>query len=301
MRLELDGQDVTHIATNVRTEEEIGQRRTMAFDLTYPDGEFFRSSADSFFELAGGGHFLLSDGSRFKLASAGTDPDDFMDVVVSHPDRTFRDAALGLDPWLYWPLDEGRGLASVSDLGAGSRVGTWSPVPGAVLRRQLEADAAAVPYGAAPRFEAGASPGITGPPLTGLGLDVALSLFLRVDSGAAGSSRVVWGRGASQGLGLTRDRIDAETQRISWMVSSDTVNAEIPSGRWVWILALRSGSQISLYLGGVRQAFSAIATAERIDAANTTLDIADGAALDSEVDEVAVWDRIPTGSLSCRR
>ena len=294
MRLELDGQDLTHIATKVRTEEEIGQRSTMSFEVTYPDGQFFQTEADSFFKLADGGKFLLSDGSRFKLESAGADPDDFMPVRVSHPDQIFRDVALHMSPWLYWPLDEGRGLAQASDIASAGRHGTWSTVPGAVILRNIEAEAAAVPYGAAPRFVAGAAPGIVGPPLTGLGLEVTLSLFIRVDTTAAGSARVVWGRVGPRGLGLTRDRVDGATQRISWLVGSRTVAAEIPSGEWVWVVARRSGAEMTLWVDGVRQAVDVFSTSARIDAASTTLDVADGGALDSEVDELAVWDRLLT-------
>ena len=291
MRLELAGQDLTHIATNVRTEEEIGQRRTMSFEVTYPDGQHFRAEADSFFTLADGGHFLLSDGSRFKLESAGADPDDFMPVRVSHPDQVFRDAALAMSPWLYWPLDEGRGFAQASDISEAGRHGTWSTMPGAVILRNREAEAAAVPYGAAPRFVAGAAPGIVGPTLTGLGPEVTLSLFLRVDTTAAGSARVVWGRVGSQGLGLTRDRVDAATHRLGWLVGSRTVVAEIPSGEWVWVVARRSAAGMSLWIDGVRLAIDSVSTSSRIDAATTTLDVASGGALDSEVDELAVWDR----------
>ena len=219
VRLELNGQDITVIARNVRTEEEIGQRRTAEFDLTYEDGVVFdQSSADDFL-LANSAPFLLADGGHFKLASGGGDPENYMPVVISHPDRTFRDVALSIQPWLYWPLDEGRGLATADDItlpertqedpSAANRDGTWSTTPGAVILRRLEAERAAVPYGAAPRFEAGAAPGITGPATSGLGIEVAVSLFVRIDVGATGSSSVLTARSGGNGMDIVRERVNA--------------------------------------------------------------------------------------------
>ena len=240
VRLELNGQDITVIARNVRTEEEIGQRRTAEFDLTYEDGVVFdQSSADDFL-LANSAPFLLADGAHFKLASGGGDPENYMPVVISHPDRTFRDVALGLGPWLYWPLDEGRGLATADDItlpertqedpSAANRDGTWSTTPGAVILRRLEAERAAVPYGAAPRFEAGAAPGITGPPTTGLGIEVAVSLFVRIDVGATGSSSVLTARSGGNGMDIVRERVSATSQRVTWRVNERYRRGRHPVG-----------------------------------------------------------------------
>ena len=300
MRLELNGQDVTTIARNVRTEEEIGQRRTAEFDLTYEDGVVFDQSSADDFQLADSSPFLLADGAHFKLASGGGDPENYMPVVISHPDRTFRDVALSLEPWLYWPLDEGRGLATADDLtlakrtqldpSAANRDGTWSTTPGAVILRRLEAESAAVPYGAAPRFEAGAAPGVTGPPTAGLGVEIAISLFVRIDVAATGSSSVLTARSGSRGMDIVRERVGAASQRVTWRVASNTAEAVIPSGRWVWIVCLRTATSLMLLVDGLLAQHVSHSSAARVDAAVTTVDLAEGT-LDAEVDEVAVWDR----------
>lgn len=287
MRVELDGEDVTALATDVFTVEEVGLRRTAGIHLTHEEGVTL--GADDLI-LADGSQVILADGTTLQLG--GGDPDNFQRLVISHPDRTFRDAALELSPWLYWPLDDGAGLLEADDISGFGRRGTWSTVAGALIRRHSQAEQAGVPYGAAPRLEAGADPGVTGPPSTGLGEAVTVSVFVEIDTAAPGGARIVSSRPGATGMSLSRTWVAAGRQRITWYVNGDSVTAEIAAGGWVWLVATRSAARLELWVDGARVASGAATSPPgRVDAAAAAVDLGRNGTLDAEVDELAIWDR----------
>ena len=245
--------------------------------------------------LSDGSPLLLSDGFPVLLSDSG-EPTDFQPVRISHTDRTFRDVAVALDPWLYWPLDEGAGLTAVDDISGHDRDGTWTTAAGgAVLYRDREVEQAAVPYGAAPKFQAGAAPGITGPRLTGLGVAATVSLFVRIDPTATGSATVLDARASNRGIAITRQRVNAGIQTISVAVDADAVTADIVSGAWVWLLFTRDASSLVLRVDGIAAASTPVTNpTRRIDAvsASETFDLAAAGTLDAWLDEVAAWDAV---------
>ena len=102
MRVEIDGQDVSRYpGLSAVVDQEVGQRSTATVGLALVEGA----------ELPSGGQ-----------------PSDFDRVRIEHPRQPYRSVALGLSPWLYWPLDDGPGQAApttsavTTGLGRGQQV-----------------------------------------------------------------------------------------------------------------------------------------------------------------------------------
>ena len=163
LRLEIDGRDVSdYPGVSAVVDQEVGQRSTARVALALVEGA----------ELPGGGV-----------------PADFDRVRIEHPGQPYRSVALGLDPWLYWPLDDGPGQSAADDISGNDRPGTWAASPADVTRRAVLAETAPVPYGAAP-WIGDANPAIQSDDDTSaIGVDVTVALFLRIDTAAAGTVR----------------------------------------------------------------------------------------------------------------
>ena len=125
-----------------------------------------------------------------------------------------------------------------------------------------------------------------------IGVDVTVALFVRIDTAAAGTQNILNTRSGSAGLRLRRVRIDAATQRLEWLVGSQTVTRSVPAGRWFLVIARRSATLMSLR---VDDAETDMVTAAQTSAAGTSQQLAlAGGALRSHVDELAVWDIVLT-------
>ena len=220
MRVEIDGQDVSRYpGLSAVVDQEVGQRSTATVGLALVEGA----------ELPSGGQ-----------------PSDFDRVRIEHPRQPYRSVALGLSPWLYWPLDDGPGQSAADDISGSGRPGTWSTGAADVVRRAILAETAPVPYGAAP-WIGDANPAIESDEDTSaIGVAVTVALFLRIDTAAAGTQNILNNRSGGAGLRLRRVRIDANTQRLEWRVGSQTVTRTVSAGQWLLVIARRSATLMSL-------------------------------------------------------
>jgi len=275
-------------ARSILVEDAVAERPTAQYDVIAKPGVFLET-LDLLLEGDAESSLLLENSTASDVSALlleqSTYPDDFDECTIDYPDTPYRAAVV--DPVHYWRFDE---APSTQARGTGRNPVNWTYADIDNTRwRGYTFAKAAVPYGAAPRFNNAIGAGLNGIDWPNVGATWAVGGFVLVQEGSVGTRRILHVAGQMT-LSCT---VDSGTITMLLSIGSHSITTTVTVDTWYHVVVTHTGGRTSLWVDGSKVA-ERNTGAQNYDGIAMEMVVADGVnQTKTALDEWSLWDSVP--------